>query len=118
MRIPDILELLDFEVVPAAAQANPDWQKHLNDAINLHIERAAKAEHLAWMDDRLANGWRGGPVRNNANRIHDALVDWSQLSPDNQDKDRENIRVIPRLLDLAGYQAIRRSANRSSPKAS
>ena len=105
-RVPELLELIDFRVEPNADPNDLGWQAPLSAAIDRHIDRLAKAEHLAWMDERVANGWRYGEPRDDSNRVHPAIVDWNRLTPADQDKDRGNVRVIPKLLALAGFRAV------------
>lgn len=106
LRMPDLLELIDFRVEPAADPTHLDWQAPLRQAIESHVDRLAKAEHLAWMDERLGNGWRAGTPRDDANRVHPSLVDWNQLTQSDHEKDRANVRVIPDVLALAGFRAV------------
>jgi hypothetical protein len=70
------------------------------------VDRLAKAEHLAWMDERLANGWRAGTPRDDANRVHPALVDWNDLTQSDHEKDRANVRLMPDVLALARFRAV------------
>ena len=106
LRMPELLELIDFRVEAAQGHSDLKWQDALGEAIGRHIDRLAKAEHLAWMDERVANGWRAGSPRDDANRIHPALVDWNQLTPADHEKDRANVRVMPVIFALAGFVAV------------
>jgi hypothetical protein len=71
------------------------------------VETLAKVEHLRWMSERVAKGWRHGRVRDNARKLHPDLVDWSYLSEDSREKDRSAVRAIPVYLTKAGLQIIR-----------
>jgi hypothetical protein len=71
------------------------------------VEKLAKAEHRRWMNERMAKGWRHGPVRDNNRKLHPDLVDWEYLSEDSRDKDRSAVRAIPEHLVIAGLQIIR-----------
>jgi hypothetical protein len=69
----------------------------------------AQAEHIRWMNDRLANGWTFAPVRDDAKKQHHLLVPWDSL-PDEEKKKDVNVadNIIP-LLKIAGlrvYQTI------------
>jgi hypothetical protein len=44
--------------------------------------KMAQAEHEDWCRYYRRNGWRYGPTRDNARRIHDKLVDWSVVEGD------------------------------------
>jgi hypothetical protein len=47
------------------------------------VLKMAKAEHEDWCRYHRRNHWKYGPVRDDARRIHDKLVDWSALEADN-----------------------------------
>ncbi len=68
------------------------------------IEMLAKAEHDRWATCKRLAGWRSGPVRDNALRIHPDLVPWSDLTDATQDYDRDPVRKLPELLCSIGYQ--------------
>ena len=42
----------------------------------------ARAEHEDWCRYYHRAGWRYGPVRNDAHKIHDGLVSWETIEPD------------------------------------
>jgi hypothetical protein len=71
------------------------------------VEKLAKAEHRRWMNERMAKGWRHGPVRDNDRKLHPDLVDWEYLSGESRDKDWSAVRAIPEHLAAAGLQIIR-----------
>ena len=58
------------------------------------MARLARIEHRRWMADRIDRGWRSGPVRDDARRISPSLVAYDALSPVDQAKDRESVRVV------------------------
>lgn len=64
------------------------------------LETLAEIEHRRWMSDKFVAGYRYGPVRDDERLLHPDLVDWTQLSETDKDKDRDNIRRIPLLLAL------------------
>ncbi len=71
------------------------------------IETLAQAEHDRWCADKQRQGWRYGPQRDDAARIHPDLVPWATLSAEAKDKDRAPVRQIPTLLAQAGFQIFR-----------
>ena len=71
--------MIDFRLEPDDNPNDRGWQAVLRAAIDRHIDRLAKAEHLAWMDQRVANGWRYGAKRDDPNRVHPLIVDWTSL---------------------------------------
>lgn len=108
LRVPELLELIDFGVEGDKNPMDDSWQVPVKAAIDHHIDRLAQAEHLGWMEERIANGWRYGVKRDDQQLRHTALVPWNDLSADDQEKDRANVRLIPKVLDMARYKAVAR----------
>ena len=105
-RIPDHLALIGYVVEPQREGDSRDWQRPLAETINRHVERLAQAEHLGWCSERRANGWSYARERDNVQKHHPLLVEWSALGPTDQDKDRSSVRAIPDLLVVAGFKAV------------
>ncbi len=105
-RIPDHLALIGFVLEPQREGDTGTWLPPLRAAIEQHLERIARAEHLGWCAERRANGWTFAKDRNNDMKYHNLLVDWPDLSPTDQDKDRSAGRAIPDLLVVAGFKAV------------
>lgn len=112
MRIPDVLSLAQLQLVPKGDQRPTLSEADAAAIIDDHIEILAEAEHDGWMDFRLLNGWKHGLHRENANRIHPALIPYAQLSEADKDKDRAAVRKYPELARRAGY-AIARGGERT-----
>jgi hypothetical protein len=58
------------------------------------LDRLSVLEHDAWIADRLLDGWRYGPVRDNALRLHDCLLPFDHLPAKTQELDRVQIREL------------------------
>lgn len=104
-RIPDLLLLIGYEVVPND-NGDKSWQTPLNNAISQHVDRLAQAEHLGWCAERKENGWTYNKTRNDALKHHPTLVRWAKLSPSDQEKDRNSARSIPKILEIARMKAV------------
>jgi len=104
-RIPDHLALIGFVVEPQQPQDDGSWIAPLNDAIEMHIERLAQAEHLGWCAERSANGWTYSTKRDNELKHHPLLCAWTQLSENDRKKDRASVRSTPGLLQVARFKA-------------
>ncbi|MFD6448030.1 RyR domain-containing protein [Promicromonospora sp. NPDC060204] len=79
------------------------------------LDRLAEAEHELWESVRVAAGWRSGPVRDDAARIHPMIgVPWSELSEANRDKDRDVVRLLPEILAEFGLEVVRYEEARTS----
>ncbi len=61
-------------------------------------ERLAELEHNRWIADRRINGWRLGPKRDNALKIHPDMRPFYELSSQIQDYDRKLIDAVDRML--------------------
>ena len=75
------------------------------------IERMAELEHGRWNVERLRDGWRYGPVKDEQNKIHPCLVPWDVL-PDGETGvkkyDRNAVRAFPEILARAGLEVYRK----------
>ena len=72
------------------------------------VERMAELEHGRWNIERLREGWRSGTSRDNAKKIHNCLVAWTELPNDIREYDRNSIRAIPDILAKAGLDVFRK----------
>jgi hypothetical protein len=104
-RYPRLLSLIGARLV---AVGNTDCallsDGEIKVLLNLHIERLAEEEHRGWMEERTAEGWRYGKVRNNGRKIHDRLIPYDKLDKTDKDKDRDSVRSMPSVLDTAGFR--------------
>jgi hypothetical protein len=71
------------------------------------LEQLSRAEHDRWMAAKLVQGWVHGPVRDDARRIHPDIVPYDELSEAIKDLDREQVRIMARLLAASGKRALR-----------
>ena len=74
----------------------------------------ARLEHERWNADRLVDGWRYGPTRDDLKRTHPNLVSFDELSSEIAAYD---IRLVARLADWVrtGSGGLRRSAQFATP---
>ncbi|MBN2045217.1 MAG: hypothetical protein JW757_09375 [Anaerolineales bacterium] len=70
------------------------------------LEELAQLEHKRWMNLKLTDGWKYGPVTDKKNKIHADLVPWDELSESSKAKDYEFVRAIPGILANAGYSIV------------
>ena len=59
------------------------------------------------MRDKIRDGWRYGPKRDDAARIHPLLVSWEELPESERDKDRNPMRELPQMLARVGLEVQR-----------
>ena len=68
------------------------------------LERLAVAEHERWIASLRRDGWvYGSGPKNSARKRHPLLVEWSDLSEPEREKDRDAVRAIPRMLARVGF---------------
>lgn len=106
LRIPELLELIDFKVEAVGRPGDAAWAAALQAAIDRHLERLAIGEHLGWMEERRAWGWKFAPKRDDARREHPAMTDWGKLAPSDQGKDRANVVKMVSVLQDLGAAAV------------
>jgi hypothetical protein len=99
------LELVGCTVVPSPlADPNSGCFAFSND----EIEMLARQEHERWMQSRMRQGYSPGPVLHDKGRDkrHPLLVDFADLPPDEQEKDRSPVRQLPAMLARAGFEVV------------
>jgi hypothetical protein len=72
------------------------------------LEKLAEAAHIIWMEGKLREGWKYGPLTDKENKIHNCLVPYDQLSELDKESDRDLARGIPKILEIAGYKIIKK----------
>src|SRR5262245_13704054 len=65
-----------------------------------HLRKLAAAAHELWRQSLYAKGWRHGTQYDENRQIHDALIPFDQLAPDDQQEAMECIVAfeMPQLL--------------------
>jgi ryanodine receptor 2 len=70
------------------------------------LERLARNVHDAWARERFADGWRWGPRREEAAKLHPSLVPFDEL-PENEKKyDRIAVGETLKALCALGYRIV------------
>jgi hypothetical protein len=95
------LELINAALAPRTGPAEPF------EFTTDELERLAELEHERWAEERQASGWRYAPVRDDEAKHHDLMVEWSKLTEEQRDKDREAVRNLPAILAEAGLRVVR-----------
>ena len=60
-------------------------------------DAAESAQHDAWMADKLADGWKHGPVKDTDKKEHPCLVAYHDLPKEQQRKDALFVFVVKAL---------------------
>ena len=69
------------------------------------LEQMAELEHESWRRFYLEQGWRYGPARDDARRVHDALVPWSGLGADYRERAVRTVTDALGILHALGYRS-------------
>ncbi len=81
------------------------------------MEVLAQLEHRRWMADKHLAGYSYGTQRDEDRMLHPDLVAWEQLSEKDKEKDRDNIRQIPQLLELQNQKIVAQPVRGASASA-
>ena len=75
----------------------------LSPELNQLIETLARNNHDLWAKGRMAEGWRYGPVKDDARRETPQLVDYDELSESEKDYDRQNaVETLKSIVHFGG----------------
>ena len=68
----------------------PEWQRvSARMGVDLHLsgDFGPEASHIGWMQQKLAEGWKYGPVKDPEKKEHPCMVPFDQLPREQQAKD-------------------------------
>jgi TrkA-N domain/RyR domain len=85
-----------------------DWDEPLFQFTPDEIETLARIEHQRFVDERLSQGWKSGPVKDVAKKISPYLVSWQEIDEPTRELDRNAVRNLPVLLAKVGFKIQRR----------
>ena len=71
------------------------------------VELLSQREHERWTRFKSSQGWQYGRKRDDKARLHPDMQPWSELDEPTKEKDRDAVRLIPALLQMAGYRIYR-----------
>ena len=77
-------------------------------------ELLANHVHDVWARQRLAEGWRYGPERNDASKEHPDLVPYDQLPEGEKEYDRSTAFEAIKVILALGYRIVPPDRSRSS----
>lgn len=66
-------------------------------------EDLSKNIHDVWAAKRMADGWKYGPVRDDAKKEHPCLIPYEDLSEEEKDYDRATALSTIRFILSQGY---------------
>ena len=69
------------------------------------LQVMAEFEHESWRRFYLEHGWSYRATRNDAERVHNALVPWSDLAPSYRERAIGNVKAALGTLHALGYRS-------------
>jgi hypothetical protein len=104
-RIPVMLNSAGYRIAPLR-----DWDienlvfnekgENQEDEVTL----MAKLEHDHWCREKTTECWKYGPEKDSDRKTNPSILPWKELPPSEQEKNKDYIRELPRLLARAGFQ--------------
>ncbi|MBI3467530.1 MAG: Ryanodine receptor Ryr [Planctomycetes bacterium] len=79
-------------------------QVELSQEIRELTERLAENAHDIWARQRLQDGWKYGPARNDAQKEHPCLVPYNQLPESEKEYDRKAAMETLKAIVALGYR--------------
>ena len=67
-------------------------------------EVLAKNTHEVWATQRLAEGWKYGPERNDVEKLHPCLVAYEDLPENERDYDRNTAMEALKVIRKLGFK--------------
>lgn len=110
-RIAEVLAVVGVRILPPhQAQSEALSEGGLQDLIERNMKLLELAEHDGWVRQKVESGWKFAAVRDDAQKLHPCIVPFDELSEDEKEKDRNQVRGYPALLAKAGLVAVKRTA--------
>lgn len=76
------------------------------EILNL-TELLAKNAHEVWAAQRIKDGWRYGPQRNDSSKEHPCLVPYEELKDFEKEYDRKTAMETIKVMIELGYKIIK-----------
>ena len=70
-------------------------------------EEIAKNVHEVWSKGRMADGWKYGKERNDAEKLHPCLVPYEELTETEKEYDRNTSQETLKLIMKLGFRIVR-----------
>jgi len=79
----------------------PTWQKEsaINGVKGVMNGNTPEQSHQSWLIEKIATGWKYGPIKNPDTKEHPCMVSYDQLSEDQRVKDLIFVNTVKLMLD-------------------
>ncbi|MBI1386335.1 MAG: Ryanodine receptor Ryr [Rhizobiales bacterium] len=85
----------------------------LRPALAELTERLAESTHDNWAAQRISEGWRYGPRRDDAAKTHPGLVAYADLTESEKDYDRRTALETLKAIQALGFRIVRAPQRRA-----
>jgi len=75
----------------------------LSNELNELVEFLAKNTHENWSKERIHQGWRWGPERNDRKKEHPCLIPYEKLPESEKENDRIIATELLKTIILLGF---------------
>lgn len=74
----------------------PEWQRTsaINGVAGALAGNTPEQSHAGWMAEKFTNGWTYGPVKDPEKKQHPCMVPYSELPPEQREKDGLYLTVV------------------------
>ena len=79
----------------------------LSPEVHRLTEALAKNAHEVWAQERIAQGWRFGPERNDQRKEHPSLIPYEELPESEKVFDRNTAMGTLRAILALGYHIVK-----------
>lgn len=76
----------------------------LPESVHDLVERLAESTHDNWADQRLRDGWRYGPTRDDTRKEHPCLVPYADLPDSEKEYDRRTATETLKAVLALGFR--------------
>jgi len=89
-------------------EESPQWQResaikgaqfHVTGLLDGNVH-GASASHEAWLKEKVADGWKYGPVKDPAKKEHPCMVAYAELPKEQQQKDFLFAAIVRAFYDF------------------
>jgi hypothetical protein len=84
----------------------PEWQRSSarQGVLGVYYGNGPVESHGSWMAEKLANGWKYGPVKDPDKKEHPCMVAYEDLPPEQRKKDHLFITTVAAMFVALGVQ--------------
>ena len=91
-------------------EPKPIDTSHITLSPEIHelTEELSKNTHEVWAQERMAQGWRFGPERNDRRKEHPSLIPYEQLPEAEKVYDRKTAMGTLKAMLALGYRIVKK----------